>query len=43
MTRFNISFSHPQLDLEASPWIHSLEDMERKEPPNIQLLLNEMA
>jgi hypothetical protein len=42
MARFNISLSHPQLDLAASTQFYSLEDLERKELQNIQLLLFEL-
>jgi hypothetical protein len=43
MARLNFPLSHPQSKLVASPWVYSLENMERKEPSDIQLLLNELA
>jgi hypothetical protein len=43
MARLNFSLSHPQSDLAASPLVHSLAGLERKEQTNLQLLLNELA
>ena len=43
MARLNFSLCRPQSDLAASPQVHFLAGLERKELTDLQLLLNELA
>jgi hypothetical protein len=43
MERLSFSLSHPQLDLAASPRVHSLAGLERKELSDLQFFLNELV
>jgi hypothetical protein len=43
MDKTIFSLSHHQSDLASSPWVYSLVDLERKEPSDLQLLLNDLT